>query len=109
MVPKVFINIFGEKRQRASALLLGLFLFLQAMVAVPALHTIIHPDACDPDHECAVTLFAHGQVNASAAIAPVFCPPALVVFSETFPRIVFVSTDIRLLPGRDPPASPALA
>lgn len=78
------------------------------MVAVPALHAIIHPDANDADHECAVTLFAHGQVDAAATVPPVFCPPTLFVSRDIFPRLVFVSTDIRLLPGRGPPASPAL-
>jgi hypothetical protein len=97
------------KRQGASSLLLGLFLFLQAMVAVPALHAIVHHDAADPDHECAVTLFAHGQVDAAAAVPPVFCPPAVLISIDVFPRVIFVSTDVRLLPGRGPPVCPALA
>jgi hypothetical protein len=87
----------------------ALVLALSLLAIQPSLHRFIHKDADAPGHECAVTMFAHGQVDAAAAAPPTFCPPALVVFSETFPRIVFVSTDIRLLPGRDPPASPALA
>ncbi len=102
------MKVFRRKRQGASALLLGLFLSLQALAAFPALHALVHPDACDPDHECAVTLFSHGQVDASPAAAPVFCAPERLIFSQSLPRIIFVSADIRLLPGRGPPASPAL-
>jgi hypothetical protein len=102
------MKVFRKKRRGASALLLVLFLFLQAMAASPALHTLVHHDAADPDHECAVTLFAHGQVNFSSTAAPVFCAPAGLIFSESSPRIIFVSADVRLLPGRGPPASSAL-
>jgi hypothetical protein len=100
---------FRRKRQSASAFLLGLFLSLQAMAVFPALHALVHPDCSDPDHECAVTLFAHGQVDASPAAAPVFLAPARLVFRQSPPRIIFVSADIRLLPSRGPPPSPALA
>jgi hypothetical protein len=88
--------------------LLALFLLLQAMAALPALHALVHPDAADPDHECAVTFFAHGQVDAPDTAAPVFHAPAPPVFSQPLPRVIFVSADIRLLPGRGPPVSPAL-
>jgi hypothetical protein len=96
---------FRKERQGASALLLGLFLFLQAMAVSPALHALVHPDAADPDHECAVTLFSHGQVDVSSAVVPVFHAPARLIFSQDLPRIIFVSADIRLLPSRGPPAS----
>jgi len=108
VVSKFFTKVFRRKRQGASAFLLGLFLSLQAMAAFPALHALVHPDAGDPDHECAVTLFCHGQIDVSSTAAPVFCAPARLIFSQSLPRIIFVSADIRLLPGRGPPASPAL-
>jgi hypothetical protein len=103
------MNVFRKRRRGASALLLGLLLSLQAMAVFPALHAIVHPDCADADHECAVTLFAHGQIDASSTAAPVFCIPACLTFSQSPPPIIFVSTDIRLLPSRGPPASPALA
>jgi hypothetical protein len=101
------MKVFGRKRQGASAFLLVLLLSLQALATFPTLHALVHPDACDPDHECAVTLFCHGQVNVSSTAAPVFCAPERLIFSQSLPRIIFVSADIRLLPGRGPPASPA--
>lgn len=101
--------IFIKRRQGASAFLLFLFLSLQALAVFPALHEMVHPDAGDADHECAVTLFSHGQVDAPATVPPVFCPPATVTFSPASPKVVFVSADIRLLPGRGPPSTSVLA
>jgi hypothetical protein len=96
---------FEKKRQAASAFLLVLLLSLQALVTFPSLHAWVHPDAGDPDHECAVTLFSHGQVDASAAVPPIFYAPQQVTFSAVSPKVIFVSADIRLLPSRGPPAS----
>jgi hypothetical protein len=102
------MKVFRKQRRSASALLLGLFLSLQAMAVLPALHALVHHDAAEPGHECAVTLFSHGQVDASTTAAPVVCAPTTLVFSQSLPEIIFVSTDVRLLPGRGPPASSAL-
>jgi hypothetical protein len=37
---------------------------------------------------------------------PVFRAPLGLIFSQSPPRVIFVSADIRLLPGRGPPAAP---
>ena len=87
---------------------MALILVLSLLAVHPSLHKFIHKDADDTGHECAVTLFCHGQVNVSSTAAPVFCAPERLIFSQSLPRIIFVSADIRLLPGRGPPASPAL-
>jgi hypothetical protein len=102
------MKTFRRKRRGASAFLLGLLLSLQAMAVFPALHALVHHDACDPDHECAVTLFTHGQVDASTTAVAVVSAPAVPVFNQEPPGIIFVSADIRLLPSRGPPASPVL-
>jgi len=78
---------------------------LQAMAAVPALHTLVHPDASKPGHECAVTLFCHGQVLASSEPRPLLCPKERLIFSQALPKVVFVSADVQLLPSRGPPES----
>lgn len=98
-----------KRRRSASAFLLGLFLSLQAMAVLPALHALIHSDASDPDHECAVTMLTHGQVSTSAVVPPVFQAPEQVRFTLAEPKTIFASVDIQLLPCRGPPASPALA
>lgn len=91
-----------------SGFVLFLFLFLQAMATSPTLHALVHSDASEAGHECAVTLFAHGQIDAASAPPIVFFVPTRVVVEQSLPVIVFVSSDLRLLPGRGPPASASL-
>jgi hypothetical protein len=97
-----------KERRIISAFLLGLFLFLQALAASPALHEFFHPDAGKEDHECAVTLFLHGQVSASGTVVAVVSVPTLPIFHLSAPAVVYVSTDVQLLPSRGPPISAAL-
>jgi hypothetical protein len=102
------MKALGRIRRSASALFLGLFLSLQAMAILPALHALLHPDAYDSDHECAVTLFTHGQVDVSTPDVAVVPAPIIVHFAQPAPSIIFVSTDVSLMPGRGPPGFPAL-
>ena len=86
-----------------SVFLTGQVLLLLAMAASPALHERIHHDADQPGHECAVTMFAHGQVEAANVEIPTAF--SAVVFAAT-PPIVFscFSPAIQNLPaGRAPP------
>jgi hypothetical protein len=56
-----------------TALLIAQLLVIMAMTVCPELHHWMHHDSDSPDHECAVTLFAHGGCDgAPAAIAVVF-------------------------------------
>jgi len=102
---KCLNSIFRRRRQGASALFLGVFLLLQAMATLPALHALVHHDASDPSHECAVTLFSHGQVDVSSAAVQVHRAPERLICSQSAPEAIFVSTDLRLLPSRGPPVS----
>jgi hypothetical protein len=86
-----------------AALLVGLVLLLNAMAALPALHELIHKDADEAGHECAVTLFAHGHVESAAVDVPVVLP---AIFVETTPLTAFpfFSSVVENLPlGRAPP------
>ena len=88
-----------------ATLLAGLVLLLDAMAASPALHELIHNDAGSTEHQCAVTLFAHGQVDSATVDISTVTPPASI---ETTPRIVFsvfVSITENLPAGRAPPVS----
>ena len=87
----------------AAALCLGIYLLLQLMAAVPAFHAWVHPDANDPAHNCAVTLLTNGEVHSPAAEVTVVSRPPPLVFQAPLRDVAFVSADIRLLPGRDPP------
>lgn len=97
-------NSFKEARQGVAALCLLLFLAVQAMAAVPALHALVHSDSNDPSHQCAVTLLLHGKVHSGdATVQPAQSAPEFV--AETFLGDgVLVSSDVRLLPSRGPPA-----
>jgi hypothetical protein len=83
---------------------LSLFLLVQVMAAVPAFHAWAHQDARDPGHECAVTLFLHGQVHSPTTEVEV-TKHLLVLVSPAPARCVdFIAADVRLLPSRGPPA-----
>lgn len=88
----------------AVCLCLTALLFLQlAMAASEPLHKFFHADADSPGHECAVTLFVHGHVDASSVAAPVVAP---VTGVEITPRLVvarFQANPRNLPPGRGPP------
>jgi hypothetical protein len=101
--------VLSRNAQRAyAAFWLGVFLLLQTMVVFPELHALIHSDAADSNHNCAVTLFTHGQVHGADAAVPVVRPEPVALFIQSLREAVFVSTDVRLLPGRGPPSFPSL-
>jgi hypothetical protein len=92
-----------------ASLLAGLVLLLDAMAACPALHELIHHDAGKADHECAVTMFAHGQVDSASVDVPVIVP---LTWVEAVPPVVIsvFSPAIENLPaGRAPPVLPAVS
>ena len=87
-----------------AALLVGLVLLLNAMAACPALHELIHKDADEHDHHCAVTMFAHGQVETTTCDIPII---TAAISIEITPQtgFSFFSAAIENLPqGRAPPA-----
>jgi len=92
-----------------AALLVALVLLLDAMVACPGLHELLHADADQAGHECAVTMFIHGQVDSAVVLVAAILPAAPVEFSpQTATALFHARTDI-LPPGRGPPAGCFLA
>jgi hypothetical protein len=93
-------------RPASGFVLTALVLLLSFAGASPQLHKLLHPDADSPDHNCAVTLFAHGQVDAASVstvvvgIAVLFGGIALL--AET---LVLPLADYRYSPSRAPPVS----
>jgi len=82
----------------------GLVLLLDAMAACPSLHELLHQDAKTSDHQCVVTLFAHGQVDSASVDVSVVAPPVSIETTPQFEFSVF-ATAIDLPAGRGPPAS----
>jgi len=92
-----------------AAFLIGLVLVLNVMAACPALHELIHKDADKAEHQCAVTLFAHGHVDAATANVVVVSASDLIV--AILPaKISRSSTTVKNLPaGRAPPVFSAVS
>lgn len=90
-------------------LLAAIVLLLNAMAASPSLHKWAHADAGKAEHQCVVTLFAHGQVDSAAVAAPVVASAAWI---QTVPSVEFsgYSPAIADLPAeRGPPVLPAVS
>jgi hypothetical protein len=87
-----------------AGLLLASFLLTTAMAACPTLHEYFHHDAKDKHHQCAVTLFARGQLM-TADTAPVLAVFILLMLFCLMPAQLaeFSSVDLRLGFGRAPP------
>jgi hypothetical protein len=92
-----------------ASLLTGLVLLLNAMAASPSLHQWFHANAGKAEHQCVVTLFAHGQVDSASVAVPVVVPVAWIQTVSTVEFSVF-SPAIENLPAeRGPPALPAVS
>ena len=61
-------------RSALAAWLVGMVLLLDAMAACPELHELIHKDANEADHHCAVTVFAQGKVDSVGCEVPAAAP-----------------------------------
>lgn len=95
------------KRSRTplGVLLILLVLLLNALAASPSLHELIHKDADQAGHSCAITMFAHGQVDSSTVDVVIPVPIASIEF---FPQLLVSiphPLPAALPPGRGPPVS----
>ena len=79
-------------------------LFVAVLASSESLHKLIHSDADEASHQCAVTLFAHGHVESVVCDVPVVLPATLVETTPHFEIFIFSSTVENLPPGRAPPA-----
>jgi len=96
----------GNYLNSAAALLLAaLILFLSVAGASPALHQLIHADASAVNHNCAVTLFAKGQISSDAP-APIHVSfePRPTVRNPAESIAGNSGIDVRLTPSRAPPS-----
>lgn len=97
------------KRLAISFCLIASFLFGVALSALPQLHERVHPDANQSQHECVVTLIAHGKCDNTVS-PPVIDPEIVLVSSEQISSIDIVSVAPLFLSGRIfEHAPPALA
>jgi hypothetical protein len=88
-----------------GGLLVAFVLLLNAMAALPALHEFFHADADKADHQCAMTLFAHGQMDAADVAVAAIVPPVVAEYFSIPATLVLSSAAETLPPGRAPPVS----
>ena len=92
-------------RMVAAGFMLVLWLALLALASAPQLHLAHHPDAGHEQHHCPVTLLAQGQLESGPAPLTVVAPRWPEFVPPQTPPLAFPqSSDVRLLPGRAPPA-----
>lgn len=92
-----------------GCLLICLILLLDAMAVCPALHGLIHKDAAQAGHECAVTIFTHGKIDLATVDVPIFVPTTMVAALPPVQFSVFSSSVQHLPPGRAPPVLPSVS
>ena len=86
-----------------AASLLALVLMLNVLVVAPGLHERLHKDANHSDHQCAITLFAHGQVDSVSGEVMVPVPEAVPTSISIFTVSLQKTLAVVLPPGRAPP------
>jgi hypothetical protein len=94
-------------RSRIPLGMLGIFvvLLLNLLAASPGLHQLVHADANAPEHQCAITLFAHGQVNSPVTDAPVALPAGIVETLSQYSVLIPNARAALLPPERAPPVA----
>jgi len=92
-----------------ASLLVCLVLLLDAMAACPQLHELIHKDADQADHDCAVTMFAHGKVDSVSVEISTVTPSAAIAPTPQIVISVFAPAIENLPAGRAPPVLPAVS
>ena len=97
-------HFFPIGKPELAALLVGVVLLLDAMAACPALHEMIHHDAGEADHHCAVTMFAQGKVESATCEIIIPQPTVLIETVRYFTFSVFSPAIENLPQGRAPPA-----
>lgn len=97
-------SLMKHGRMPLSILLVFLVLLLNLLSALPSLHELIHADASKTGHQCAVTVFAHGQVDSSVVDVAVSVPTAAIEFSPQILVSIPHPLVATLPPGRGPPA-----
>jgi hypothetical protein len=96
-------KLLKQGRVLFGVLLVAQVLFLNLLVVAPSLHEWFHADAGHEEHQCAVTMFAHGQVDAAAVNVPVSVPLVFAVGAPQIEFSVFRPAIENLPAGRGPP------
>jgi hypothetical protein len=99
------LSFRNQAYRRAWAVVsLALLLTLLLFTSSERLHKLIHPDADSPNHDCAITMLAHGQVNSVTVPPVVISFIAVVLFLlPVLQSAAFSSFEYRFSFSRAPP------
>ena len=90
-------------------MLLGLWLFVALLAAVPELHHVFHAESDSPTHHCAVEQLSTGSVIHSSTVCGIL-DPVRESHSSLSPDVVVPSAlDARLVCDRGPPCATVLS
>jgi hypothetical protein len=92
-----------------GCLLMCLILLLDAMAVCPALHELLHKDAAQAGHECAVTIFTHGKADTANVEVPILVMAMVLEATMAIEFSVFSTSVEHLPPGRAPPVFPEVS
>src|SRR5271155_3289221 len=87
----------------SGILCISMVLLLNLIAAWPELHELIHHDANESGHECAVTMLAHGQVDSTSVDMALVVQMAPVDFSPLSSVSIYNPVQALLPPSRGPP------
>lgn len=88
-----------------AGILAALVLTLAALAASPTAHGELHRDSGHPDHDCAVTLFAHGAEPAPVAVFEIEQHSGRTLLASRAPEFFRLSEPAHLRPpAAGPPA-----
>ncbi len=92
------------RQQWMAGALIGLFLSVFALVLSETLHRALHEDACQPEHQCAVTMLQSGQVDAPVCDAAIVSPEIVFVSVPLLENTFVPAVAFFLPPSCGPPA-----
>ncbi len=90
-------------RMVLAGLVAALVLFSTLASISDSLHQWLHADHLSSSHQCVLSNFNQGQLDLAPVAVTVPVPPVDFSTRASAREVSFVSSDVRLLPGRGPP------
>ena len=91
-------------RQLKGLVLLGLFFSVLVLANSATLHQAVHSNANRPDHNCAATMLASGQLETAPCVAVVAATTLVPIVVNQFVVSFFSLASFNLPLSRGPPA-----
>lgn len=93
-----------SSRQFLAGVLFGLFLSVVAVAQSDTLHRLLHSDAAQARHQCAVTMLRSGQVETPVCTAAIIVSHAGLIVEQILESTFVPTVDFSLPSNRGPPA-----